>query len=243
MKNQIQNKLNEMIIENFSFDEDGKRICPTGTITFEEAEYIYSLIVKNKLLITAETGVAFGASTVAICGALDSLKKNGYDVKHWGADPCQKKDFNNAAISALKSLGLENVFELLESPAHLALPNLIQDGIKLDFALIDGWHTFDYTLVDFFMIDQMLKPGGYICMHDLNMPSKKKVFNYIKTHRKYNILNELKRPLKRRILSFGKQLLGLKFRFAFLTLFTSNPMLVLQKEENYEPAYDFYSNF
>lgn len=243
MRDEVLIKLKQITIEKFSYDIDGKRVNTTGTITYDEAIFMYRLIVDKKLFYTVETGVAYGASTLAICAALEKLNNNGNEVKHWGLDPCQKTDFNYSVISTLKSLHLEKIFELLEAPSHLGLPQIILLKTKLDFAFIDGWHTFDYTLVDFFLIDQMLKPGGYLCVHDLNMPSKRKVLKYIKTHRKYQIINELNRPLKRRILSFGKLLLEGKISFAFLTLITIRPMLILKKTEDFQPPYDFYSNF
>jgi len=50
-------------------------------------------------------------------------------------------------------------------------------------AFIDGWHTFDYTFIDFFFVDQVLKDGGILAFHDMYALSKQKVLNFIKTHR------------------------------------------------------------
>ena len=68
------------------------------------------------------------------------------------------------------------------------LPKLLEKGVVLDLAFIDGWHTFDYTLLDFFYIDKMLRPGGVVLLHDRSWPSKQKVMRFIKTHRKYREL-------------------------------------------------------
>ena len=35
-----------------------------------------------------------------------------------------------------------------------------------DFIFIDGWHTFDYTLVDMFYADRLLRIGGYLLIDD-----------------------------------------------------------------------------
>jgi len=77
---------------------------------------------------------------------------------------------------------------LLEGPSHLMLPGLLERGVKLDLAFIDGWHTFDYTLLDFFYIDKMLRPGGVVLLHDQSWPSKQKVIRFIMTHRRYKEL-------------------------------------------------------
>jgi len=34
--------------------------------------------------------------------------------------------------------------------------------VTVDFAFIDGNHVFEYVLVDFFLIDKLLRPGGAI---------------------------------------------------------------------------------
>ena len=39
-------------------------------------------------------------------------------------------------------------------------------GQRIDFAFIDGWHTFDYAMIDFFYVDLLLKPGGVLVIDD-----------------------------------------------------------------------------
>jgi len=43
------------------------------------------------------------------------------------------------------------------------LPRLLESGKKIDFAYIDGWHTFDYTLLDWCYIDRQDAPPGRPC--------------------------------------------------------------------------------
>jgi hypothetical protein len=68
------------------------------------------------------------------------------------------------------------------------LPKLLERGVTLDLAFIDGWHTFDYTFLDFFYIDKLLRPGGVVLLHDRSWPSKQKVMQFIMTHRRYKEL-------------------------------------------------------
>jgi len=42
-------------------------------------------------------------------------------------------------------------------------------GVKIDFAFVDGWHTFDYTLIDFFYIDKILRSGGLVSFHSMTV--------------------------------------------------------------------------
>jgi hypothetical protein len=132
------------------------------------------------------------------------------------------------------------------------IPALIKENVKLDCAFIDGWHTFDYTLVDFFLVDKILKPGGYIAFHDVYGRAKQKVINFILTHRKYRIAKELmhfeKEPLVRTLKFFvwritqDPMLLFSWYHWRFQTG-NSSGLIVLQKIEDFEPDYDFFKNF
>ena len=69
----IETKLNEIIRAQFTSNLEGEQLTSTGTITHEEATFIMNLIIERGLTRCLETGVAFGASTIAICAALSKL--------------------------------------------------------------------------------------------------------------------------------------------------------------------------
>jgi hypothetical protein len=69
------------------------------------------------------------------------------------------------------------------------LPRLEAEGLRLDLAFIDGWHSFDFTLVDFFYIDRMLRPGGILAIDDSQWPSVRKVCRYLVTNRSYRVVD------------------------------------------------------
>src|SRR5216683_346738 len=103
--------LNRLIVDGETFDDNGTRLRVTGTISLAEAAFIKRLIIDNEFRTCVETGVAYGASTVAICSALSLLKRTGNEVRHYGVDPCQRDVYGCAAIAALKECGLEDVFQ------------------------------------------------------------------------------------------------------------------------------------
>lgn len=53
------------------------------------------------------------------------------------------------------------------------------EGRKFDFGFIDGLHTFDHTLIDFFYLNRLLNVGGIIVIDDTGMPSINKLMRYI----------------------------------------------------------------
>jgi predicted O-methyltransferase YrrM len=66
----------------------------------------------------------------------------------------------------------------------LALPKLVADVRsgkegKFDMVFIDGWHTFDYTLLDFFYADLLLKKNGVIMIDDIKHKGPAKTLKYI----------------------------------------------------------------
>jgi hypothetical protein len=85
------------------------------------------------------------------------------------------------------------------------LPKLEEAGQQLDFAFIDGMHTFDYAFVDFFYIDKMLQPGGLVVFDDLSYASIQKICRYVLTNLPYSAVGPLAgaESLKRRIASLA----------------------------------------
>jgi predicted O-methyltransferase YrrM len=232
--------LNRLIIDKQTFNSDGTQLQVTGTISLDEAQYIKELIISNEFSTCLETGVAYGASTVAICSALSALEQSNRPVKHYGVDPCQIEIYGGAAIAALKECGLDHIFELCLGPSHLMLPKLLERNVPVDFVFIDGMHTFDYTLIDLFYADKLLRPGGIICMHDMNMQSKKKASRYLMGHRRYIRLASIKRPLRQRVGAALKEAARFAPRAGWNYLTTVETILAVKKVEDFEPDWDFY---
>ena len=233
--------LDRLITDKLTFDGKGNPLQVTGAISLLEAACLRELILENDFRICLETGVAYGASTIAICSALSVLEKRGSAVKHYGVDPCQFDVYGGAAIAGLKECGLDHILELCEGPSHLMLPKLIERNVRVDFVFIDGMHTFDYTLVDLFLSDKLLRAGGVICIHDMNLPSKQKALRYLMGYRKYVRLPSVQRPLKKRVGAAFKEALDGSVRSAWSHLGTAELMPVLKKVADYEPPWDFYA--
>ena len=91
----------------------------------------------------------------------------------------------------MKKLNLFKFLRFENDKSYNVLPKLLNEGIKIDFAFIDGMHLFDYVLVDFFYVDLLLNKGGYVLFHDNWMPSVKLVINWIKNNREdYKLIQE-----------------------------------------------------
>jgi predicted O-methyltransferase YrrM len=171
---------------------DGTRKTISGAVTVEEGVKMARRILQRRFVATLETGVAFGVSTLAICFALEETAQK--TTVHFGVDPDQTTVHRGAALSLLEEHRVAHRFQSLDGRTHEVLPRLLAEGSKFDFAFVDGWHTFDYTLIDFFYIDKLLRAGGLVSFHDCEYggrlsKSKRKVISFALSHRHYRLLS------------------------------------------------------
>jgi predicted O-methyltransferase YrrM len=168
-------------------------------ISADEGAAIQRLIRTLKPRVTLEIGFAYGISTLYIC---ESLVEVGGE-RHIVIDPKQQEIWKGIGLFTVERAGYRELVDFRHESSHQALPSLEKEGQRIDFALIDGWHTFDYVLVDFFYVDRLLNVGGVVIFDDtFYYPAIRKVARYVATHRNYvPIANEnVQRPsLKRRV--------------------------------------------
>jgi predicted O-methyltransferase YrrM len=182
--------------------------------------------------VALEVGMACGMSSLAILAGLHTA---GPDGRLISIDPHQSTSYHGAGVANVARAGLAGRHELVEKPDYLALPNLLEKGTRLQFAYIDGWHTFDYVLLDLFYIDKMLDAGGIIAFNDCGWRSVHRALGFLTSHRRYRELNVGLRP------DYGSgRLLGSLLRYV---QGRSNSDRYFQKIESWEPSYDFYSQF
>ena len=101
-------------------------------------------------------------------------------------------------------------FDVIEQGSEVALPALLATGKTYDMCLIDGLHTADQTLVDFYYLDRMLPPGGIMVVDDVNMTAVNKITRYVSTYPNYQLIGTSgKRGYQRWSLNAIKQVMAL----------------------------------
>ena len=122
-----------------------------------------------------------------ICQTLRALGEGS----HTAIDPFQNdaKAWGSQGVKNLERAGLADRFELLEDFDYAALPRLHGQNRRFDFILIDGWHSFDYTLLDLFYADLLLSVGGVLMVHDTGWPAVYKACRFLETHKPYDRLS------------------------------------------------------
>lgn len=139
-----------------------------------------------------EVGLAFGLSTLHI---LDAMQEHG-GGRLIGMDPAQDDEtWQNGGLHNVKRAGFGDRYEFHAATSQQLLPQLVATGLRIQFGFLDGWHTFDHTLVDFFYVDLMLDVGGVIVLDDVGYPGLQRLAHFIVCNRDYSILDLDPRPL------------------------------------------------
>ncbi len=228
----------------YTEDEHGQPIYlfPTS-IPYEEGVALYQLIRRVKPARTIEIGMAYGLSSLFICQALED---NG-NGSHLAIDPYERTRWKSIGLLNLQRAGLAARSQLREATSHEALPTLLAQGEHFDLAFVDGFHRFDYTILEFFYLDAMLRPGGLIVFDDLSLPAIRKALTFILRNRNYRLAPELietalpTRDHARRLFYYLKQApLDL---LPALVFFAQPRFCVMRKIADDDKPWDFYRSF
>ncbi len=222
--------LHEIFETGIARETDAVPFMKMTGISIDYAQALYSTILAEKPAVVLEIGMAQGISSLAIISALLEIGSG----KLISIDPFQSTQWANVGLDNVKRAGGSDQHELIENFDYFALPQLLERGIRIDFAYIDGWHTFDYTLLDFFFIDKLLNQNGIVAFNDCGFPPVKRVLKWLGAHRKYNELAVLKPDYK------GRNFALTAFRFLFRL---SRSDRYFRKLEDWEPAWNYYAPF
>jgi predicted O-methyltransferase YrrM len=154
--------------------EDARRVVGDtggGTDPGRAAE-IYEFVRRERPQECLELGFAHGAGTVYIASALEA---NG-EGRLTSVDRLAARDFEPSAGQLVAEAGLAHRVELVheETTYNWYLHRRIRERTRggrtepyLDFCFLDGAHTWVDDGFAFFLVDKLLRPGGWILFDDL----------------------------------------------------------------------------
>jgi predicted O-methyltransferase YrrM len=164
------------------FTKDGEYRRLTSHTRQAEHDEIRKRLVETKAKNTLEVGLAYGTSALVFAEYHQRAKNTG--VCHTAIDPNQY----GSGEGHWEGIGVQNLkrvkfirgrnWRLVEKSSVDALPDLAKK-LKVDVALIDGYHLFDYTLLDVFYCLKMLRVGGVLVVDDKKMRAIKAVAQYV----------------------------------------------------------------
>jgi predicted O-methyltransferase YrrM len=165
----------------------------TGGIHRDEADLVARITDDVDPKVSIEVGLGYGFSALTICASGHRPKS---ERRHIIFDPHQTSYWAGRGLQHLIDAGFGSIVELHEEPSYRGLTRLEIEGVRADLAFVDGWHTFDYVLVDFFLIDKMLRPQGVVMFDDADWPSVRPVVRFAVSNLGYEVVGTLpeKRP-------------------------------------------------
>ena len=131
--------------------------------------------------------------------------------------------------------GFSNYHQLIEAPDYLVLPDLVEHKFTCNMAYIDGWHTFDYVLLDFFYIDRLLLVGGVVGFNDCGLRAVNRVLHFVVSHRKFVEID----------VGLRKTYVGRNWTYRMMRRLLNIPTndRWYRKMANWEPTWNYYANF
>lgn len=152
----------------------------------ETGRFLQSFVVADRPAVSVEVGLAYGTSALFVCDALAAVGAG----RHVAFDPMQEQ-WGDEGVTNLREAGHQDRFTLVPKPAHLGLSAFEEAGSRAGFAFVDGWHTFDHTLVDLFHVDRVLDAGGVLALDDVNIEPVRRAAAYWLTNRAYSLVGSV----------------------------------------------------
>ncbi|HUK34025.1 MAG TPA: class I SAM-dependent methyltransferase [Vicinamibacterales bacterium] len=159
----------------------------------EEGELLQQAVADIQPRVSVEIGCAYGVSTLYICEALATLP---HASRHIVIDPFQSTQWRGIGRRHLTDAGLDSFVDFREDFAELALASLLRDEVRIDLAFVDGWHTFDQVMLEFYFLNRLLRVGGVIVFDDADRRSVNRVVRHALTYPSYRLYATTGRPTR-----------------------------------------------
>jgi predicted O-methyltransferase YrrM len=132
---------------------------------------------------TLETGLGRGDSALAIATVHEQRARG----EHIAIDADRESDPSWDAVARLRRAGVLHRVQLIPGSSVVALPELLRDGVEIDFALIGGPKRFEDAFVEFVFLDRMLVTGGIIAIADPEKRAMAAVLEFVSEARAYEL--------------------------------------------------------
>lgn len=150
----------------------------TGHISGWDAKFLHALIERERPSLVVEIGTASGFSTAIIARSLDQVAGPSggttgfrlvtYDVaERFYADPSRR--VGDATREMLAADLLARVEFRNPRDATDAARDFARDEVP--FCFIDANHLHPWPALDLLSVIDMVRPGGTVVLHDVNLPS------------------------------------------------------------------------
>ena len=144
-------------------------------ILIEQGATMNWLMRSHSVKRSLEIGFAYGFSTIWMLDALRARR----NALHVAIDPYELSLWHGVGLTQVKRLASGVRFEWIDNFSIHAMSDLIRKNEQFDFIFIDGNHKFDDVIVDFYLSNRLLGPGGLVAFDDMWMNSVRSATNFI----------------------------------------------------------------
>ena len=159
----------------------GKKVSTRGFSTLNNLWVLSCLFAEIKPSRTLEVGMALGASSTLFSSLHRQQNPQAVGVHH-AIDPFQSEHYDSCTPVFLEQNNLEGVTVLHEKLSSLALPSLVEHGLKFGLIYIDGSHLFEDTFIDFYYSAMLCDVGGCIALDDCRDSHGLKLVRFVRTN-------------------------------------------------------------
>jgi len=164
----------QMTRDLYVLDEGGSEVPLRGSnVSREEGSFIFEIIRDYSVMSVLEVGCAYGAASLQIGYGLSKMTASS---RHVILDPNQYVNYNGIGLLNLERAGFS--YDFRETPSELGLPELFEAGETFDMVFVDGYHTFDHTMLDLFYSERVVREGGLIVIDDTRLPPVNRAVRY-----------------------------------------------------------------
>lgn len=251
----VPNEILRQMFQTYTvLDQNQQPLTMASNISADNANRLYQAVKTYKPRLVLEIGLAYGISALAILTALQEIGEGG---KLISIDPYQEKSWKNIGLLNIERAGLAQYHEFTGEPDYFALPRMLGNDMRFEMAYIDGWHIFDYVMMNFFYVDKMLAVGGIAAFNDASHVGVKQTIQFMNAYRRYNEVkietsHQNKGQMSGQISDFQKRLERMRASGGYGKLFKSLRFRLLngmsladryfQKLEYWEPSDADYCN-
>ncbi len=150
------------------FDQVASHVDGVPHIRKSAGRRLYDFVVEHELRSVLELGTSHGVSTCYLAAAVDELGEGR--VVTLDRRIAESLEPNVFELLARTQLSQHVDVILAERTFTWELRRLLDQPSppQFDFVFLDAGHTWDVTGFAFFLVDRMLKPGGWMLFDDLN---------------------------------------------------------------------------
>ena len=148
----------------------------SGAIRKHEIKLLVQLYLSSKPASSVEWGLGSGISASAFSYARRYL---GLSKQHVALDPFQEKFSGGWGFKCLDEFQTRELIEFHPITSEEYLVRCRGEGLKFDFAFIDGAHDIGHKLADATLIADVMTEGGIVSFHDSMFRSTSLAISYL----------------------------------------------------------------